>query len=350
VCGCWSDALVALRSQQRRWSSNAPERLAGLLKLYVAEDSAEEREQLMRYQLLSALAGTEVEAATRSADHAVLMLHDFGTDQRPSRQDGAVRKRLPRFATAVSDCEAPGAQQVCGRLQPANGRIGWHRRCNTTTAFLKESTMAQSTTAPGSSSLPSPDKAHMLTSPWNSFGQRFDSLTVWGRPARFPVVNERAVRATAGIVMALATIAIAIAYFDKNYTPVRIISVFVSADFALRQVAGLTPLSPIGTLGTLLVRNQTPEWVGATQKRFSWALAFSMVLVIAILTNAGVRGVGIPLIGLALIGLLWLESVVGFCVGCFIYSRLIKADLLHPQDAPACGGNSCQIAAPAAAR
>jgi hypothetical protein len=31
----------------------------------VAEDSAEEREQLMRYQLLSALAGTEVEAATR---------------------------------------------------------------------------------------------------------------------------------------------------------------------------------------------------------------------------------------------------------------------------------------------
>jgi Domain of unknown function (DUF6946) len=107
VCGCWSDALVALRSQQRRWSSNAPERLAGLLKLYVAEDSAEEREQL-RYQLLSALAGTEVEAATRSADHAVLMVHDFGTDQRPSRQDGAVRKRLPRFATAVIRLRGPG--------------------------------------------------------------------------------------------------------------------------------------------------------------------------------------------------------------------------------------------------
>jgi hypothetical protein len=122
VCGCWSDALVALRSQQRRWSSNAPERLAGLLKLYVAEDSAEERKQLTRYQLLSALAGTEVEAATRSADHAVLMLHDFGTDQRPSRQDGAVRKRLPRFATAVSDCEAPGAQQVQAKAQAGTAR------------------------------------------------------------------------------------------------------------------------------------------------------------------------------------------------------------------------------------
>src|SRR5688500_3061475 len=97
-----------------------------------------------------------------------------------------------------------------------------------------------------SSSLLSPTKAHMFTSPWNSVGQRFDDLTIRGRPARFPVVNERAVRSTAGIVMALAAIAIAIAYFDENYTPVRIISVVVAADFALRQVAGLTPLSPIG--------------------------------------------------------------------------------------------------------
>jgi hypothetical protein len=199
------------------------------------------------------------------------------------------------------------------------------------------------------SSSPSPDKAHMLTSPWNSFGQRFDNLTIWGRPARFPVVNERAVRATAGIVMALAAVAIAIAYFNKNYTPVRIISVVVAADLALRQVAGLTPLSPIGTLGTFLVKNQRPEWVGATQKRFAWALAFGMALLIAILTNADVHGLGVQLIGLMLIALLWLESVVGFCVGCFIYSRLIKADLIHPEDAPACGGNSCEIAVPAAA-
>jgi hypothetical protein len=209
--------------------------------------------------------------------------------------------------------------------------------------------MAQSTMVRASASLPDPSKAHMLTSPWNSFGQRFDNLTVWGRPARFPVVNERAVRATAGIVMALAAIAIAISYFDKNYTPIRIIAVFVAADYAVRQVAGLTPLSPIGTLGTFLVRNQTPEWVGATQKRFAWALAFGMALLIAILTNVEVHGLGVQLIGLALITLLWLESVVGFCVGCFIYSRLIRAGLVHPEDAPACGGNSCEIAAPAAA-
>jgi hypothetical protein len=189
------------------------------------------------------------------------------------------------------------------------------------------------------------DRGHLLTTPWSSVGQRFDDLTIAGHPARFPVVNERAVRAAAGIVMALATIGIAIAHFDGNATPIRVISVVVAVDLALRQVTGLTPLSPIGTLATFLVRGQTPEWVGVTQKRFAWALACGMAALIAVLTNTGVHGWGVQLVGLALICLLWLESVVGFCVGCFLYSRLIEAGLVHPEDAPACGGSSCQIAA-----
>lgn len=188
-----------------------------------------------------------------------------------------------------------------------------------------------------------PQKAHMLTSPWYSFGQKFNGLTVYGRPASFPVVNERAVRATAGIMMALAAIAIAFAYFDQNFLPVRIISVLFVVDYALRQVAGLTPLSPIGVLGTFLVSNQRPEWVGASQKRFAWALGLIMALLIAILSNLGILGSIVMVLGALLIALLWLESVVGACMGCAIYSLLIKFDLIHPVDAPACGGNACEI-------
>ena len=188
-----------------------------------------------------------------------------------------------------------------------------------------------------------PRKARILTSPWHSFGQKFDNLTVYGRPAPYPVVNERAVRSTAGIVMILAITAISFAAFDHNYLPVKIISVLIAVDYAVRQLAGLTPLSPIGTLGTFLVSKQQPEWVGATQKRFSWGLGFIMVLVVAILTNLGVTGPLVMTLGVSLIGLLWLESVVGFCVGCWMYGLLIKADLIHPKDAPACAGNVCQI-------
>ena len=196
----------------------------------------------------------------------------------------------------------------------------------------------------GSSAQLDPNKAHMLTSPWNAFGQKFNNLTVYGRPARFAVVNERAVRATAGIMMVLAAIAIAFAYFEQNFLPVRIISVIFVLDYAVRQIAGLTPLSPIGMLGTFLVSNQRPEWVGASQKRFAWALGLGMALCIAILSNLGILASAVMVLGILLIGLLWLESVVGACVGCAIYSLLIKTNLIHPEDAPACGGNACEIA------
>ena len=198
---------------------------------------------------------------------------------------------------------------------------------------------------PSASSVqPDPRKAHMLTSPWNSFGQKFENLTIFGRPARFAVLNERAVRATAGIMMVLAAIAIAFAYFEQNFLPVRIISVVFVVDYAVRQIAGLTPLSPIGILGSFLVANQRPEWVGASQKRFAWALGLAMALIIAVLSNLGIYGSFVMILGLTLIALLWLESVVGACMGCATYSVLIKFDLIHPEDAPACGGNACEVA------
>ena len=188
-----------------------------------------------------------------------------------------------------------------------------------------------------------PSRARFLNSPWHSFGQRFEDLTIYGRPAPFPVVNERAVRATAGIIMVLGLAALALAFFNQNFWPIRILTVVVAADFALRQLTGLTPLSPFGILGTLLVMNQRPEWVGTTQKRFAWALGFMMAAYLAVLSNLGIHGLPVLGVGLALMSLLWLESVVGLCVGCRIYGLLIKMNLAHPEDAPACAGGICEI-------
>ena len=152
-----------------------------------------------------------------------------------------------------------------------------------------------------------------------------------------------------GIVMALAAIAIAIAYFDKNSTPIRVISVCrrrrPRAAPGRRTHTAQSDRDPGNLPGA-----ESDTGVGRGHPE-------------AVRLGAGVRHgaahrdphqrrgarFGVQLIGLTLIGLLWLESVVGFCVGCFIYSRLIKADLVHPEDAPACGGNSCQIAAPVVA-
>jgi hypothetical protein len=91
-------------------STKAPERLQELLQRYAPHyESTEERVRLMRYQLLSALAGTEAEATESGAKHAVLMVHEFRTDQRPEDKTASNMAELHRFVTTVFDCEHPSA-------------------------------------------------------------------------------------------------------------------------------------------------------------------------------------------------------------------------------------------------
>jgi hypothetical protein len=67
----------------------------------------------MRYQLLTALAGTLSEAKKHGARHAVLMIHEFLTDERPD--DALVLEHdrdLHNFVTTVFDCEPPSLQHA----------------------------------------------------------------------------------------------------------------------------------------------------------------------------------------------------------------------------------------------
>lgn len=107
--------LYTKDSQKKRaegQKTNAPERIAALLERYVPFDSAEERVRLMRYQFLSALAGTEAEAVDTGADHAVLMLHDFITDQRCAEKTAEHAVDWHRFCTTVFDREPPNPQHL----------------------------------------------------------------------------------------------------------------------------------------------------------------------------------------------------------------------------------------------
>ena len=92
--------------------TNAPERLDDLLARYVPHDPSGERVRKMRYQLLSALAGTVAVAAQEEADHAVLMLHEAITDQRPNDAAARHEDELRRFATTVFDREPPATQRL----------------------------------------------------------------------------------------------------------------------------------------------------------------------------------------------------------------------------------------------
>ena len=91
------------------------------------------------------------------------------------------------------------------------------------------------------------------------------------------VLNERAVRAAAGILFFFAMITFMNAMLLGNFQPTRVFVVAFLIDFTLRIFVN-PKFSPSLILGQWMVRKQEPEYVGAPQKRFAWAIGFSLAL------------------------------------------------------------------------
>lgn len=94
------------------------------------------------------------------------------------------------------------------------------------------------------------------------FGERITGYEV-------PVLNERSVRASAGLLFFLAIIAFMNAWLTGNFQPTRVFVVVFLIDFSIRIF--INPrYAPVMILGQWFVRKQQPEYVGAPQKRFAW--------------------------------------------------------------------------------
>lgn len=175
-------------------------------------------------------------------------------------------------------------------------------------------------------------------------GEIIPDLIINGKPAPYPVVNERAVRATAGLMLVVAVVAFSAAYFMSYFLPLKIVTPIFLADFTLRVFTGVNRFSPFGILGAMLVRNQKPEWVGAVQKRFAWTIGIAVALFMTVITNMNITGV-LPLSFCVMcICLMWMEATLGVCVGCVIYKWFIKQGLMKPPEYyPACPGGVCDL-------
>lgn len=170
------------------------------------------------------------------------------------------------------------------------------------------------------------------------------NLEINGKPALYPVVNERAVKATAGIMFALALGTVIYTKMSGDATYMLILVPLFWFDFIIKTL--ITPRwSIFGFFGKFLVKKQKPEYVGAIQKRFAWAigLVISSIMMI-IFVWLGVRG-NVPLIfcGMCLT-FMWLESAAGICVGCKIYTKLVKIAVIEETEIkPACPGGVCSL-------
>lgn len=152
-----------------------------------------------------------------------------------------------------------------------------------------------------------------------------------------PVLNEREIRASAGILFLATFISLMLIVFKNNFLPIKYVITFFLTDFIIRVF--ISPkFSPTLIMGRLIVRNQVPEYVGAKQKKFAWiigvALSATMFFFMVILNSySPVTGV----ICLICLVFLFFESAFGICLGCKFYSLFYKEKTQY------CPGEVCDV-------
>ena len=159
---------------------------------------------------------------------------------------------------------------------------------------------------------------------------------VEGYPVK--VLNERAVRASAGILFFFAIVSFMNAWLTGNFQPTRVFVVTFLVDFTIRIFVN-PRYAPTLIVGQWFVRKQQPEYVGAPQKRFAWAIGFVLALTMLYLVviNNVIGPINLIVCSACLV-LLFFESAFGICLGCKVYN------LFNKDPAQLCPGGVCEVA------
>jgi len=150
-----------------------------------------------------------------------------------------------------------------------------------------------------------------------------------------PVLNEREARAGAGILFVFALLSFLYAYNNMDFRYTQIFVTFFMLDFFIRVVIN-PAYAPSLIAGRFFVSTQTPEYVGAAQKRFAWSIG--LILSIVMFTLIVILEMMTPIkiwICLACLILLFSETAFGICIGCVLYNWLF------PNKAAYCPGDMC---------
>lgn len=175
------------------------------------------------------------------------------------------------------------------------------------------------------------------------YGIILDGPAADGMVFRHGVFNEVAVRAAAGITMGLGTYAFVYANFSKEFLPIKVVTTFFFVDFLIRITAGLQ-WSPVGVAARWITRSRPPQWVSAKPKRFAWTLGMVMSAGMTVITNVSIHGWLPRSVCLICLTLMWLESVLGLCLGCEMYALLVRRGWAKTDEAyEVCVDGVCEI-------
>ena len=151
------------------------------------------------------------------------------------------------------------------------------------------------------------------------------------------VLNEREIRAAAGIMFLATFLSLMFIVFEGNFVPIKyVISIFL-VDFSIRVFVN-PKYSPVLILGRFFVSNQNPEYVGAIQKKYAWVIglvlsATMFVLMVLMNTYSIITGI----VCLICLILMFFETAFGICLGCKLYKIFKK------EEAQYCPGEICDL-------
>jgi hypothetical protein len=154
-----------------------------------------------------------------------------------------------------------------------------------------------------------------------------------------PVLNEREIRAAAGIMFLFIYTSLMLIIFKGDFRLIKYVIVLFFIDFTIRVFVN-PKFSPTLIIGRLIVSNQVPEYVGAQQKKFAWIigvfLSASMFVLLIVMNVTGPFTGGVCLLCLIF---LFFESVFGICLACKVYR------LIYGEKAQYCPGEVCDVKA-----
>jgi len=168
------------------------------------------------------------------------------------------------------------------------------------------------------------------------FGENVDGYDI-------PVLNEREIRAAAGILFVLMFVAILLAGMNRDYLLLKYAIVIFLTDMLIRVFIN-PKYAPTLIIGRWIVRNQVPEYVGAKQKKFAWVIGIILgltMLILQVIVNSFSPITGlicfICLIFLFFESAFGFEAAFGICLGCLSYKWIYR------EKAQYCPGEICEL-------
>ena len=142
-------------------------------------------------------------------------------------------------------------------------------------------------------------------------------------------MNEKAARVVAGGVAVLAVLTLATGW--------RWLLVPIVLGFLARVLTG-PRLSPLGLFATRVVapRLGRPKLVPGPPKRFAQAIGLTLTTVAAVAALGFEATTLATVLLVILLAFALLESVVGFCAGCWLFGRLMALGVIPQATCEAC--------------